>query len=108
MTAGAAALANLADELQLDLAPRSVWGEPDGDEPGYEMPARTVELARELATDWGLDGDAHPAPAGLTAYAGPPLSPYDAMYGELGYELPAQPQPSYPGISELAKQMGLK
>ena len=70
------------------------------------MPASTVELAAGLADDWF--GPSHPAPAGLTAYASPPLTPYDAMYGELGYELPPQPQPGYPGISELAKQMGLK
>jgi len=105
---GEAALANLADDLDLNLARRPVWGDPDGDEPPYEMPAATIELAHSLATDWNLDGNAHPAPAGLSAYASPPLTPYDAMYGELGYELPPQPQPGYPGISELAKQMGLK
>ena len=105
---GEASLANLADELALDLTPRTVWGDVDGDEPSYEVPQATIELAHGLADDWGLLGDGPSRPQGLTARAGPPLSTYDAMYGEMGYELPAQPQPSYPGISELARSMGLK
>lgn len=63
---GEASLANLADSLALDLAPRSVWGDPDDDdEPGYEVPQRTVELAAALNDDWfgdvlltGADGSA--------------------------------------------------
>ena len=105
---GEASLANLADELALDLTPRTVWGDVDGDEPSYEVPQATIELAHSLATDWNLLGDGPSRPQGLTARAGPPLSTYDAMYAEMGYELPAQPQPSLPGISELARSMGLK
>ena len=53
---GAASLANLADDLDLNLTPRSVWGDPDSDEPSYEIPQATVELAHQLADDWGLLG----------------------------------------------------
>ena len=55
----------------------------------------------------GCSGDGPSCPQGLTAYAGPPLSAADAMYGELGYELPARPQPSYPGIKELREALGI-
>ena len=104
---GEAALANLADELQLDLSTRSVWGDVDGDEPSYEVPQQTVELAHQLATDWGLLGDAPGRPQGLTARAGPPLSTYDALAQDMGYELAPQPQPGYPGIKEIRAQLGI-
>ena len=32
---GAASLSNLADRLELDMSARTIWGDPDGDEPGY-------------------------------------------------------------------------
>ena len=97
------ALANLADRMALDLAPRSVWGDPDDrDEPGYEMPAATIELAHQLSTDWGL-GDV-PGGPDAAAYAdlmrppAAPLSPYDALAEDIGYGSPPQPQPQRPGI----------
>jgi hypothetical protein len=102
---GAAALANLAGRMQLDLSRRSVWGDPDDpDEPSYEMPAHTIELAHELATDWGL-GD---VPADLLRPPAMAMSPYDQMYAEVSYEDPApQPRMGRPGIAELRERMGI-
>ncbi len=111
---GQAALANLADELALDLSARSVWGDPDDlDEPWHEVPARTVELAHQLAHDWGLDAT---APGGIetgTGFTdllrppGAPVSIEDELLAGMGYELPQQPRPAYPGISELRARMGI-
>jgi len=103
-----AALANLAGDLDLNLTPRTVWDDPDDyTQPGYEVPAQTVELAHSLADEWGLLGDGPSRPQGLTARAGPPLSAADALYADMGYELPARPQPSYPGIAEIRARLGI-
>jgi len=109
---GQAALSNLADRMALDLSTRTVWGDPDGDEPSYEVPDRVVELASELATDRGL-GD---VPSGFlsTGYQelmrppAPQLTAADSLYEDMGYGRPVADQPARPGISELAKSLGLK
>ena len=72
-------------------------------QPGYEVPAQTVELAHSLADEWGLLGDGPSRPQGLTARAGPPLSAADALYAEMGYELPARTAAAYPGIRQHAR-----
>lgn len=103
-----AALANLAGDLDLNLTRRTVWDDPDDyTQPGYEVPQATVELAHSLADEWGLLGDGPSRPQGLTARAGPPLSAADALYADMGYELLARPQPSYPGVKELRAQLGI-
>jgi hypothetical protein len=53
-----AALANFSGSL--DLSARDVWADPDGDEPGYLVPQQAIELAHEIAADWGWT---RPAPA---------------------------------------------
>jgi hypothetical protein len=91
----------------------TVWGDPDSDEPSYEVPASAVELAHELAADWGMFGDvpgldevhARPDPMRLPAA---PVSVADVLYEGIGYGGPPPEQPGYPGISELARQLGLK
>ncbi len=104
---GQAALANFADRMALNLSNRTVWGDPDDpDDPGYEVPQRTIELAAALNDEW-FGGESHLAPAGMRAYASPPLSTQDALLQDMGYELPAQPQPVYPGIKEIRAQLGI-
>ncbi len=109
-----AALANMADGMNLDLAPRMVWDDPDDEgQPMSRIPAATVELAHQLAVEWNLEGDAHPAPAGLGAYAdllrapGAPVSVQDAMLADMGCDLPQEQRPSYPGVKELRERMGI-
>lgn len=111
-----ASLANFADGLALDLAPRTVWDDPDdyGQAPEY-MPARTVELARSLSVEWGLDSA---APGGFTDTSGgwqdvirppgAPVSIQDELLADVGVELPQAERPSYPGIGQLARDLGLK
>ena len=76
------------------------------------MPQHTIELASGLADDWGLHTGAPSFPAG--SYTGvmrmpaAPVSAYDALLEDAGLSGP-RPQPqSWPQISELARQMGLK
>jgi hypothetical protein len=107
-----ASLSNFADGLQLDLAPRAVWDDPDDEDqaPAY-MPARTVELAHQLAHDWGLDAGEFPATTAFTDLLRPPGRPVaieEELMAGMGYELPAEPRPSYPGVAQLARDMGLK
>jgi hypothetical protein len=92
----------------------TVWGDPDDpDEPGWQVPASAVELAHELATDWGMFGDvpgldevhARPDPLRLPAA---PVTVADVLYEGIGMGSPPPEQPGYPGISELAKSLGLK
>jgi len=71
-----------------------------------------VELAHELAIDWGLDGT--PGSPDAQVYAdlllapAAPVSMSDAMYESMGLgSPPAQPVAQYPGIRELRRQMGL-
>jgi hypothetical protein len=53
-------LSNMDDGLALaNIGPATVYGDPDDpDEPSYAVPQETIELARELAHDWGLDATA--------------------------------------------------
>ena len=96
-------MSNLADRMQLGLSTRTIWGDPDDDtEPGYEVPQRTVELARQLNDD--LFGDVPGYSQGLT---GPPMSAADALYQDMGYGSPVIERPVYPGIKELRARMGL-
>jgi hypothetical protein len=112
----AASLANFADGLQLDLAPRTVWDDPDDyDQAPAYMPARTVELAHQLAHDWGLDAADVPGfPGTMTGFTdllrppGAPVSMQDELLSGMGYELPAADRPSYPGVAQLAQDLGLK
>ena len=91
----------------------TVHGDPDDlDEPWYEVPQQTVELAHELAIDWGLDSapGAPDAEAYLDLLRSPaaPVTVADAMYESMGTGVPAaQPTAQYPGIAELRAQMGL-
>ena len=111
---GQAALANLADRMQLDLSSRTVWGDfDDPDEPSYEIPQQTVELAGDLADSWGLHTSAPSFPPGM-AYAdvmrmpGVQASVYEELLEDAGLGGP-RPQPqSLPQISELARTLGLK
>ena len=107
---GEAALANFTAS-GLELAnPGSYYGDPDDDDqPWQPVPQHTVELAHQLAADWGLGADA----GGLgeatwftRTRCGSPASPVsvaDAVYEGMGYELPSQEQPSYPGIAQLTQ-----
>lgn len=110
----AMALSNADDGLALaNIAPSAMYGDPDDpDEPSYAVPQETIELAHQLAVDWGLDGtpgspDAQAYLDLLRAPAGP-VTVADAMYESMGTAAPSQPeQPGYPGIKELRAQMGI-
>ena len=105
---GEAALANFTASIELAEPGTTLWGDVDDpDVPDQYMPARVVELAAGLADDW-FGGESHPAPAGLDAYASPPLSTQDALLQGMGYELPQAEQPGYPGIAQLARDLGLR
>lgn len=108
------ALASADDGLALaNIAPAAMYGDPDDpDEPSYAVPQQTLELAHQLAVDWGLDGT--PGDPGAQAYLdllrapAAPVTVADAMYESMGTAAPPQPeQPSYPGIKELRAQMGI-
>lgn len=109
-----ASFANFAAGLNIDLAPRAVFDDPDdADLPPQYMPARTVELAHQLAHDWGLDASAPGFPGETTGFTdllrppGAPVSIQDELLADMGYELPAQERPAYPGISKLRARMGI-
>jgi hypothetical protein len=107
-----AALSNFADGLNIDLAPRQVWDDPDDEDqaPAY-MPAATIELAHQLAHDWGLDAGEFPATTAFTDLLRPPGAPVsiqEELMADMGYELPAADRPSYPGVAQLAQDLGLK
>jgi hypothetical protein len=76
------------------------------------VPQATVELAHELAIDWGL-GDTPGSPdaeAYLDLLRAPsqPVTVADALYESMGTGAPpAQPVAQYPGIAELRAQMGI-
>ena len=68
------------------------------------MPQQTVELAHQLAHDWGLDATApgFPGTTGFTDLLRPPGAPVsvqDELLAGMGYELPAADRPAYPGVS---------
>ena len=111
----AASFANFAAGLNIDLAPRQVWDDPDDyDQSARYMPAQAVELAHSLAHEWGLDAtapggiDTSPGFTDLLRPPGAPVSIQDELLAGMGYELPAQDRPSYPGIRQLARDLGLK
>jgi len=106
-----ASLSNWATGLAIDLAPRSVWDDPDDyDQAPVYMPAHTVELASSLADEWGLHGDAWAVPSAtdLLRAPGAPVSMQDALLQDMGYELQPQQQPTRPGIRQLAEDLGLR
>lgn len=81
----------------LELAAPAVIDPGDPDAGTYAIPARTVELAHELADRWGLHGDT-------------PSFGYAPSFSDLISD-PAAPAiglSGYPGISELAEGLGLK
>jgi hypothetical protein len=101
------ALANLGAAAAATPA-GPVWGDDDAQ---YPVPPRTLELAHELDTDWGLaDGDPFAAPshADLLRAPGAPVTVRDSLLSGMGYEVPRQQMPSYPGVSELARELGLR
>jgi hypothetical protein len=112
-----AALANIGYEGSLELAggtPVPVWDD-DSDDPYalvHPLPQQTVELAAGIA-DWsGLHGDTpawfQPGYADPLGYASMPQSTYDALAEPIGYAAPPERTVAYPGISELARGLGLK
>ena len=108
----AASLANMG--AALELAGDPVYGDDDG--PQHPFPHSTIELAAELAGSLGLDIDAPwiGAPgfddvSSLFRPPGAPVSTYDALAEGIGQPATVQPAaPSYPGISQLARDLGLK
>jgi hypothetical protein len=107
-----ASLANALSAVEL-AAPAAVWDDPDdpGDAPAA-IPQQTLELAHSLADAWGLD-DAVAAFTAGPSYEDllrpPPgaLDPYEELAGQAGYGSPPQQAPSYPGVHELAGELGL-
>lgn len=107
----AASFANFAAGLNIDLAPRQVWDDPDDyDQPPVYMPAATIELASSLADEWGLHGDAWAGPSYTDVLRSPgaPVTMQEALMADMGYEQPPVERPSYPGVAQLARDMGLK
>jgi hypothetical protein len=105
-----------ANSINLGGTPVSIWDDPDEqDGPAALIPQRTIALAHELASDWGLLDDAPGAPSVTAAMdllrpdTGP-LSAYDSLAEPIGAPLrDGLPSvPGYPGISELARDLGLK
>jgi len=102
------ALSNFAAGHDLGGTP-AAYG--DGDD-SYPIPAATIELASRLNESWGLHtgtGNTRPAPD-IDELFGPSYAgdPYQAMAAELGLA-GEQPQfESYPDVSEIARQMGLR
>jgi len=110
----AASLANVLGGIELAAPPPAVYGDSDDDALPSVIPQSTIELARKLANEWGLD-DAPGAPSVTAAMdllrpdTGP-LSAYDSLAEPIGAPLRdgLPPVPGYPGISALAKDLGLK
>ena len=103
-----ASLSNFAESIEMS-APMSVGYGDDDDEPCL-IPSTTVQLAHELAVDWGLFGD---APAGTPTFdplraPSMPVSMYDTLHDQVTFadSLP-QPQAGYPGIAEIRERMGI-
>jgi hypothetical protein len=110
-----ASLSNWAGGLNLSGQPMTIWDDPDDeDDVRGLIPASTVELAHQLSHDWGLDIDApFIGAAGLddVSLIRPPTAPvnaYDAMAESIGYGAPPPPALTRPGISELARDLGLR
>jgi hypothetical protein len=113
-----ASLANWSAGLNLSNTPVAIWDDPD-DEDGTAasvIPASTVELAHQLAHDWGLDADAPFLGGGgtglddvsLIRQPTAPVSAYQAMAESIGYGGPPAQVLTRPGITELAQGLGLK
>jgi len=101
-----ASLANWAAGLNLSNEPLAIWDDPD-DEDGTAasvIPFSTMELAHELAGDLGLFDDA--------PYLGAPglddLSLIRPPAASIGYGSSPPPALTRPGISELARDLGLR
>ena len=97
----------------LELAAPRTYGDYDDDgETAHEIPQSTIELAAGIA-DWsGLHGDTpawfNPGYSDPLRPPGAPVTVYDAPADPIGYGPPPQERPSYPGIAQLARDMGLK
>ena len=111
-----ASLANWAAGLNLSNEPLAIWDDPD-DEDGTAasvIPFSTMELAHELAGDLGLFDDAPylgaPGLDDLSLIRPPaaPVSAYDAAAESIGYGSSPPPALTRPGISELARDLGLR
>jgi hypothetical protein len=110
----AASLANLGTGIELAGVPVSVYGDSDDDEPPVIIPQQTLDLAHELASDWGLLDDAPGAPSVTAAMdllrPETPLTAYDSLAEPIGAPLRdgGPSVPGYPGIRELAQDLGLR
>jgi Mu-like prophage I protein len=103
--------ASLANFLSgIELAAPAAYGDPDGDEPMHQIPARTLQFAASLADELNLREDHWSGPPAMDLLRAPgqPVSVRDELLADMGYELPAQAQPARPGIRELAERMGLR
>jgi hypothetical protein len=104
-----------SNSINLAGTPVSVYDDPDDpDAAPSVIPQRTVELAHELASDWGLLDDTPGRPDVTSAMdllrPETPLTAYDSLAEPIGAPL-RDGGPSvlgYPGISELARDLGLK
>lgn len=105
-----AAFSNFASGLNIDLAPRQVYDDPDdADLPPQFMPQQVVELASSLADQWGLHGDAWATPSYTDVLRAPgaPVTMQEALMAEMGIEMPQTERPQYPGVSELRARLGI-
>jgi hypothetical protein len=112
-----AALANTAAGFNLSGTPLAIWDDPDDLDdpdgaPATVIPFQTVELAHQLAHDWGLFDDSPfasaPAYDDLMRPPGAPVTAYDAMAESIGYGSQPPVTASYPGIRELAERLQLR
>ena len=103
----AAGFASFAAGLNIDLASRAVWDDPDdADQPPQFMPARTVERPTSSRTTGAWT---RPRPAGRhqqrlagSAQAAGSAGLYrEPLLAGMGVEMPAADRPSYPGVAQL-------
>jgi hypothetical protein len=111
----AASLANAASGFDLSGDRVAIWDDPDGDDDVPALiPQQTLELAHALANDWGLLDDAPGAPDVTAAMdllrPATPLTAYDSLAEPIGAPLRdgGPLVPGYPGIRELAQDLGLR
>ncbi len=103
----AASLANFASDIEL-TGPRT-YGDPDDDEPGYPMPAATVELAAALADGACTMTPGRPRPPTRTHCGSRPRrSAWPTRCTRASGWACQSSAPSYPGVAQLARDMGLK
>jgi hypothetical protein len=103
-----ASLANLASGYDLSGTVAPVWDDADDpDAVPRAIPAATIELAAALNEHWGLRSDV-PSFGWDDLFGEQYLGdPYSELAAQAGLDVPQQPQPSYPGISEIRQQLGL-